>query len=64
MATQYNHSAIEKKWRENWEEKPINGRLLPDIGIDSRHQYGLCRKAVEYPPAKAFLIFHKAIVNP
>ena len=25
MATQYNHSAIEKKWRENWEEKPING---------------------------------------
>ena len=24
MATQYNHSAIEKKWRENWEEKPIN----------------------------------------
>ena len=24
MATQYNHSAIEKKWRENWEAKPIN----------------------------------------
>ena len=21
---QYNHSAIEKKWRKNWQEKPIN----------------------------------------
>ena len=20
----YNHSAIEKKWRENWEKNPIN----------------------------------------
>lgn len=24
MASQYNHSAIEKKWRENWEKNPIN----------------------------------------
>ena len=24
MATQYNHSAIEKKWRENWEKHPIS----------------------------------------
>ena len=21
---QYNHAAIEKKWRENWEKNPIN----------------------------------------
>ena len=21
---QYNHTAIEKKWRENWEKNPIN----------------------------------------
>ena len=24
MATQYNHSAVEKKWRKNWQEHPIN----------------------------------------
>ena len=24
MASQYNHSAIEKKWRENWEKNPVN----------------------------------------
>ena len=22
----YNHKAIEKKWREKWEEKPVNPR--------------------------------------
>ena len=22
--SQYNHTAIEKKWRENWEKHPIN----------------------------------------
>ncbi len=24
MAASYNHSAIEKKWRENWAKNPIN----------------------------------------
>ena len=24
MATPFNHKAIEKKWRENWEKNPIN----------------------------------------
>ena len=24
MAAPYNHSAIEKKWRENWEKNPNN----------------------------------------
>ena len=24
MASHYNHAAIEKKWRENWEKNPIN----------------------------------------
>ena len=24
MATPYNHKAIEKKWRENWEKNPVN----------------------------------------
>ena len=23
----YNHKAIEKKWREKWEEKPVNPRV-------------------------------------
>ena len=24
VMAQYNHTAIEKKWRENWEKNPIN----------------------------------------
>ena len=24
MAVPYNHKAIEKKWREKWEENPVN----------------------------------------
>ena len=24
MAAQYNHSAVEKKWRKIWKEEPIN----------------------------------------
>ena len=24
MAVPYNHKAIEQKWRENWEAKPVN----------------------------------------
>ena len=23
----YNHKSIEKKWREKWEEKPVNPRV-------------------------------------
>ena len=24
---QYNHTAIEKKWRENWEKNPVNVKV-------------------------------------
>ena len=45
MAVPYNHKAIEKKWRENWEKNPVNtkedkngnkrekcSRILPETG--------------------------------
>ena len=38
MASQYNHSAIEKKWREKWEKKPINvndGKKFEKILFDN-----------------------------
>ena len=27
MAVPYNHKAIEKKWRENWEKNPVNVKV-------------------------------------
>ena len=27
MAVPYNHKAIEKKWRENWEKNPVNTKV-------------------------------------
>lgn len=28
----YNHKAIEKKWREKWEETPVNPKKRKDYG--------------------------------
>ena len=28
----YNHKAIEKKWRENWEKNPVNPQIFDDNG--------------------------------
>ena len=48
--SQYNHTAIEKKWRENWEKHPINvndGKkaeiLLPGYVPISVRKWSACR---------------------
>ena len=33
MAVPYNHKAIEKKWRQKWEENPVNVDDPVGIGI-------------------------------
>mgnify|MGYP002575788646 CR=1 FL=1 len=51
MATQYNHSAIEKKWRENWEEKPINVN-------DGRREKYYCLDMFPYPSGSGLHVGH------
>ena len=51
MATQYNHSAIEKKWRENWEEKPINVN-------DGRKEKYYCLDKFPYPSGSGLHVGH------
>ena len=51
MATQYNHSAIEKKWRENWEEKPINVN-------DGKKEKYYCLDMVPYPSGSGLHVGH------
>lgn len=52
MATQYNHSAIEKKWRENWEEKPINVNDGSRCG--SFGKYCIVRQSRRFPRLNGF----------
>ena len=51
MATQYNHSAIEKKWRENWEEKPINVN-------DGKKEKYYCLDMFTYPSGSGLHVGH------
>ncbi|WP_367932221.1 leucine--tRNA ligase [Enterocloster citroniae] len=51
MATQYNHSAIEKKWRENWEEKPINVN-------DGKKEKYYCLEMFPYPSGSGLHVGH------
>ena len=51
MAKQYNHSAIEKKWRENWEEKPINVN-------DGKKEKYYCLDMFPYPSGSGLHVGH------
>ena len=51
MATQYNHSAIEKKWRENWEAKPINVN-------DGKKEKYYCLDMFPYPSGSGLHVGH------
>ena len=51
MATQYNHSAIEKKWRENWEKHPINVN-------DGKKEKYYCLDMFPYPSGSGLHVGH------
>lgn len=51
MATQYNHSAVEKKWRKNWANNPIN------IDDGKKEKY-YCLDMFPYPSASGLHVGH------
>ena len=51
MASQYNHSAIEKKWRENWEKHPINVN-------DGKKEKYYCLDMFPYPSGSGLHVGH------
>ena len=51
MASQYNHSAIEKKWRENWEKNPINVN-------DGKKEKYYCLDMFPYPSGNGLHVGH------
>ena len=51
MASQYNHSAIEKKWRENWEKNPIN------VNDGTKEKY-YCLDMFPYPSGSGLHVGH------
>ena len=51
MAVQYNHSAIEKKWRENWEKHPINVN-------DGKKEKYYCLDMFPYPSGSGLHVGH------
>ena len=51
MATQYNHSSIEKKWRENWEKNPINVN-------DGKKEKYYCLDMFPYPSGSGLHVGH------
>ena len=51
----YNHKAIEKKWRERWEETPVNPRL-DDNGNKKQKYY--CLDMFPYPSGNGLHVGH------
>ena len=51
MASPYNHSAIEKKWRENWEKNPINVN-------DGKKEKYYCLDMFPYPSGSGLHVGH------
>ena len=51
MASQYNHSSIEKKWRENWEKNPIN------VNDGTKEKY-YCLDMFPYPSGSGLHVGH------
>ena len=51
MASQYSHSAIEKKWRENWEKNPINVN-------DGKKEKYYCLDMFPYPSGNGLHVGH------
>ena len=51
MAVQYNHTAIEKKWRENWEKSPINVN-------DGKKEKYYCLDMFPYPSGSGLHVGH------
>lgn len=51
MSTQYNHSAIEKKWRENWKQNPVNVN-------DGKKEKYYCLDMFPYPSGSGLHVGH------
>ena len=51
----YNHKAIEKKWREKWEETPVNPRV-DDNGKKKDKYY--CLDMFPYPSGNGLHVGH------
>lgn len=48
----YNHKAVEKKWRENWEKNPVNPQF-DDNGNKKQKYY--CLDMFPYRPETDFM---------
>ena len=55
MAVPYNHKAIEKKWRENWEKNPVNTKV--DKNGNKREKY-YCLDMFPYPSGNGLHVGH------
>ena len=51
----YNHKAIEKKWRENWEKNPVNVKV--DENGKERQKY-YCLDMFPYPSGNGLHVGH------
>ena len=51
----YNHKSIEKKWREKWEEKPVNPRV--DENGNKKQKY-YCLDMFPYPSGNGLHVGH------
>ena len=51
----YNHKAIEKKWRENWEKNPVNVKENAD---GSKREKYYCLDMFPYPSGNGLHVGH------